>query len=337
MTNFYEDMRKSLNAKKIPDKALSAFEIAQTKGFNGNEIEWLNSLKGNDGLSAWEVAIAKGYNGSEDDWLKSLQGRDGRSAYLVWRDIHGGTAEEFVASMKGLPGKRGDSAYEIWKRVTKSNGAEKDFIDYLKGEPGDTVIYAPTFIISDDGDLIMEVNGERQNLGKVRPDFAAAVSVVGGDIGASGSGSLRIVNFFATGSLPLTGKSGIIYVERGVGAFAWDAENASMVSIAGGASITPPETTRPFNPATVYPANSSCYFDGMTFFTTAGAAASVTTPINALGTAANQWRWVSGIYTVNPIPAATANHPRVAVLSANGRTYINTEITTGVYAYVEQA
>lgn len=69
----------------------SAFEAAVERGFEGNETEWLQSLKGEQGdkgdkgdrglqgISAYEVALEEGYVGSKTDWLLSLRGAPGES------------------------------------------------------------------------------------------------------------------------------------------------------------------------------------------------------------------------------------------------------------------
>ena len=107
---------------------LSAYEVALSQGFDGSEDEWLESLKGADGASAYQIAVGKGFEGSEQEWLESLVGRDGRSAYLVWRDINGGTVQEFLDSLvgpRGLPGPRGE------------NGIGKPGTDGVDGAPGE--------------------------------------------------------------------------------------------------------------------------------------------------------------------------------------------------------
>ena len=42
-------------------KNLSAYEIAVKNGFNGTEIEWLESLRGK---SAYELAVENGFKGT---------------------------------------------------------------------------------------------------------------------------------------------------------------------------------------------------------------------------------------------------------------------------------
>ena len=83
----------SVNLKEVI-VTKSAYDIAVENGFNGTEIEWLESLKGADGKdgknglngwngrdgkdgidgkSAYEIAVAGGYKGTEAEWLASLK------------------------------------------------------------------------------------------------------------------------------------------------------------------------------------------------------------------------------------------------------------------------
>lgn len=70
---------------------LSAYELAQSLGFQGSLAEWLNSLKGEQGLSAYALALQHGFVGTELQWLLSLKGADG-----------GGTSIVFQTPMKGV-------------------------------------------------------------------------------------------------------------------------------------------------------------------------------------------------------------------------------------------
>lgn len=77
------------------DKGENSYELAVRYGFVGNEIEYLNSLKGKDGvngvngingadgqngLSAYELAVNSGFTGTLNQWLESLKGADGQDA-----------------------------------------------------------------------------------------------------------------------------------------------------------------------------------------------------------------------------------------------------------------
>lgn len=64
----------------------SAYECAADKGFDGDELSWLDSLKGETGprgfagpagQSAYETAVELGFAGDEKDWMDSLKGERG--------------------------------------------------------------------------------------------------------------------------------------------------------------------------------------------------------------------------------------------------------------------
>jgi hypothetical protein len=81
----------------------SAYQVAVDNGFDGTEVEWLETLKGEtgqqgpkgdagsqgetgqqglvgndgrDGDSAYQVAVNNGFNGTEVEWLATLSGKD---------------------------------------------------------------------------------------------------------------------------------------------------------------------------------------------------------------------------------------------------------------------
>jgi phage minor structural protein len=86
---------ETIPAGKDGENGLSAYEMAVEQGFNGNETEWLESLKGSkgdtgdqgdpgksgkdgaEGRSAYELAVEEGFNGSLSEWLMSLKGEKG--------------------------------------------------------------------------------------------------------------------------------------------------------------------------------------------------------------------------------------------------------------------
>ena len=134
----------------------SAYEIWKDQGFEGTEMDFLESLIGETGKSAYESWIDLGNEGSVADFIASLEGAKGYSAYEVWlqegnqgsvtdylNSLVGksayeiwlelgneGTKEDFINSLKG---PQGYSAYEIWLK-NGNTGTEKDFLDSLKGE-----------------------------------------------------------------------------------------------------------------------------------------------------------------------------------------------------------
>lgn len=125
-----------LNIGSISESGKSAFEIAVENGFVGTEIEWLNSLKGNDGkdgkdfkfsdftpsqlndlkvkgdpftfqdLTPAQVLLMKGKDGvNGSDGVNGTNGKDGKD---------------------GVNGTNGKSAFELWKEENPS-GTYNDF------------------------------------------------------------------------------------------------------------------------------------------------------------------------------------------------------------------
>jgi hypothetical protein len=123
----------------------SAYEIAVENGFEGSEVEWLASLKGDpgepgsdgadgaEGKSAYEIAVDQGFEGSEQEWLDSLKGEPGEPG------PKGDPGEPGAQGDPGEPGADGKSAYEI--AVDNGfEGTEQEWLDSLvgpQGEPGD--------------------------------------------------------------------------------------------------------------------------------------------------------------------------------------------------------
>ena len=120
----------------------SAYEIAVRNGYEGTELEWLESLKGTDGQnaqngeSAYEIAVKNGYEGTEQEWLESLKGEDGEvaqqgeSAYeIAVKNGFEGTEQEWLESLKGEPGL---DVYEIWYKSLVENGYEGSLSDFLE-------------------------------------------------------------------------------------------------------------------------------------------------------------------------------------------------------------
>lgn len=107
----------------------SAYEVAVSAGFVGDQQAWLDSLVGPEGLSAYEVAVENGFVGDQVSWLASLvgidgadgsNGDDGASAYdVAITNGFVGNEAAWLASLvgdagaQGDPGADGDSAYEV--------------------------------------------------------------------------------------------------------------------------------------------------------------------------------------------------------------------------------
>ena len=121
---------------------LSAYQVAVKNGFNGNELQWLESLKGIqglDGISAYQVAVRGGFIGSEAQWLHSLNGAiglkgvDGLSAYqIAVKNGYVGTESQWLTSINGVSGL---SAYQL---ATKNGyvGSEVQWLSSIGGAAG---------------------------------------------------------------------------------------------------------------------------------------------------------------------------------------------------------
>lgn len=91
--------------------------LAKFKGERGQDGQ--KGERGQDGKSAYEIAVANGYDGNESQWLASLKGRDGSpgrdgrnglSAYeLADGELLFGTVGNWLNSLKGAKGDKGDT------------------------------------------------------------------------------------------------------------------------------------------------------------------------------------------------------------------------------------
>jgi len=129
----------------------SAYEIAVRNGFQGTEVEWLASLKGEkgdkgDSLKITEIyteAQAQGFEGTFIEFLTNFADTDivGESAYEVAvENGFTGTEEEWLASLKGERGSDGAPAdtidlYEVYEKLVELGLATSyptyaDFADY---------------------------------------------------------------------------------------------------------------------------------------------------------------------------------------------------------------
>ena len=108
-------------AKDIIPK--SNYERAkELQGFEGTEVDYLQSLHGAPGKDLYQAAVERGYNGSFEDFLekqKGAPGAPGKSNYeLAKEDGFTGTLTEYLASKKG---EKGDDAYQVYLQETDDN------------------------------------------------------------------------------------------------------------------------------------------------------------------------------------------------------------------------
>ncbi len=128
----------------------SAYEIAVDNGFVGTEVEWLESLKGQDGQNGKDGSVVTGssigvdgingkdgQNGKDGaNGLNGTNGINGLSAYEIALN-HGfvGTEEQWLESLKVVIVEKGESAYEIAVR-NGFTGTEAEWLESLKGKDG---------------------------------------------------------------------------------------------------------------------------------------------------------------------------------------------------------
>ena len=82
------------------------------------------------GKSAYEIAVENGFMGDELAWLESLRGNEGPVGPM------GPTGEQGPQGIQGERGYRGKSAYDIAKEYGGYTGTIDDWITSLKGETG---------------------------------------------------------------------------------------------------------------------------------------------------------------------------------------------------------
>lgn len=77
---FDDFLEKQKGAPGAPGK--SNYERAkELDGFQGTEVEYLQSLHGAPGESIYDIAVRRGFVGSEQAYLESQKGKDGKSSY----------------------------------------------------------------------------------------------------------------------------------------------------------------------------------------------------------------------------------------------------------------
>ena len=162
------------------DDGKSAYELWLDAGNTGTEVEFLESLVGedggtaNDGKSAYEVWLENGNTGTEQEFLDSLvgvPGTDGKTAFELWlEDGNTGTEQEFLASLKG---EQGTSAFQTWKDLGNVE-TEQDFVDSLKGEQGKSAydIWVEAGNTGTEDDFIEFIKGEDGEDGLIEPGDA---------------------------------------------------------------------------------------------------------------------------------------------------------------------
>lgn len=109
---------------------LSAYELAVKNGLTGlSESQWLESLKGENGkdgrdgengqngASAYELAVAAGFKGTAEEWLASLRGKDGAAGKSAYQSAvengYTGSEGDWVAAIMGSGSQTGTAGVGI--------------------------------------------------------------------------------------------------------------------------------------------------------------------------------------------------------------------------------
>lgn len=87
-------LEKSNNPDSDISSGKSAFEIWKELGNEGDESDFIASLKGEDGKSAYQLWLDNGNKGTVSDFLDSLKGTDGESVYELYVSSGGTLSEE---------------------------------------------------------------------------------------------------------------------------------------------------------------------------------------------------------------------------------------------------
>lgn len=120
---------------------LSAYEIAINNGFEGTELEWLDSLRGADGQDGQDGT--NGTNGADgQDGADGADGADGLSAYEVaLANGFVGTQAQWLSSLKGEKGDKGETGPTGATGPTGPNGPLNDLSDVtITGVTGGDVL-----------------------------------------------------------------------------------------------------------------------------------------------------------------------------------------------------
>lgn len=156
----------------------SAYDIAKENGFQGSEIEWLESLKGyqgKDGKSAYDIAKEfDGFQGTERQWIASLKGEKGEDGKSIVFDDLTEAQKESLRGPQGIQGPAGKDGTGI--SITGSEDSYESIIAehtlaengeaYLAKDSGLLYIYANGWPAKDGG---VQFKGDKGDIGPIGP------------------------------------------------------------------------------------------------------------------------------------------------------------------------
>ena len=185
----------------------------ELQGFEGTEVDYLQSLHGAPGKDLYQAAVERGYNGSFEDFLekqKGAPGAPGKSNYeLAKEDGFAGTLTEYLAGLKGEKGKDAYDDYletttdnpklsrEEWSKPRSNNGnaeegmnkTEIELLYKLNNGTDETATEATTA-----GAQLLEADGHRRDI--ITALRAKGVSVVDTDGLTDLAGKIQEINVY---------------------------------------------------------------------------------------------------------------------------------------------
>lgn len=173
--------------------------ITKSNVLNSDDVSEGDLIMCPDG-AIYEVITVGADNFTVENKNVSINTGGGKSAYDIWKEQPGNegkSEEEFLESLKGEPGDAGiqgatgQSAYELWKtQFGNENKSEQDFLDSLKGDKGDPGDVGPT---GADGQSAYELwKSQEGNESKTETDFLNALKGAAGEAGEDGQSAYEL-------------------------------------------------------------------------------------------------------------------------------------------------
>lgn len=173
--------------------------ITKSDVLNSDDVSEGDLIMCPDG-AIYEVITVGADNFTVENKNVSINTGGGKSAYDIWKEQPGNegkSEEEFLESLKGEPGDAGiqgatgQSAYELWKtQFGNENKSEQDFLDSLRGDKGDPGDVGPT---GADGQSAYELwKAQEGNENKTETDFLNALKGAAGEAGEDGQSAYEL-------------------------------------------------------------------------------------------------------------------------------------------------
>lgn len=179
-TNYYNKAQINEIIKRADfKKGKSAYEVAVENGFEGDENEWLLSLKGK---SAYEIAIEMGlFEGTVEEWVNSLKGKDGYTPQKGIDYFDGKDGQDGYTPQKGVDYFDG---YTPQKGVDYNDGytPQRDVDYWTEADKNEIYALIRTFIDIELGELVgtspdaLDTLWELANALGNDPNFATTVA-----------------------------------------------------------------------------------------------------------------------------------------------------------------